>query len=115
MKHFEPSAIAHLDISGPDFASLSDFYGAVFDWNIAPKGEGYSLIGTPGGGPDAALVEAEGASVVVGIAVADIAASIAVALERGGTEIMPPTDNGWVVKAQIRDPAGNLLTLIQNG
>jgi hypothetical protein len=26
---------------------------------------------------------------------------------------MPPTDNGWVVKAQIRDPAGNLLTLIQ--
>ena len=26
---------------------------------------------------------------------------------------MPPTDNGWVVKAQVRDPAGNTLTLIE--
>jgi hypothetical protein len=26
---------------------------------------------------------------------------------------MPATDNGWVHKAQVRDPAGNLLTLIQ--
>ena len=25
----------------------------------------------------------------------------------------PPTDNGWVVKGQVKDPAGNLLTLIQ--
>jgi len=115
MKHLESSEVAHLDISGPDLASLAEFYGAVFDWKITPKGEGYSLISTPGGGPDAALVEAEEASIVAGIAVADIAASIAAALERGGTEIMPPTDNGWVVKAQIRDPAGNLLTLIQNG
>jgi hypothetical protein len=23
------------------------------------------------------------------------------------------TDNGWVRKAQVRDPAGNILTLIQ--
>lgn len=115
MKHFEPSAIAHVDISGPDLASLSDFYGAVFDWQISTTGAGYSLIGTPGGGPDGALVEAEQAAVVVGIAVPDVAASIRVALERGGIEVMPPTDNGWVAKAQIRDPAGNLLTLIQNG
>lgn len=115
MKNFEPSAIAHLDISGPDLASLSDFYGAVFDWQISPRGEGYSLIGTPAGGPDAALVETERASIVPGIAVADLAASITIALEHGGIEVMPPTDNGWVVKAQIRDPAGNLLTLIQNG
>ena len=31
----------------------------------------------------------------------------------GGEVVMPPTDNGWVVKAQVRDPAGNVLTLIQ--
>jgi len=26
---------------------------------------------------------------------------------------MPATDNGWVTKAQVSDPAGNLVTLIQ--
>jgi hypothetical protein len=26
---------------------------------------------------------------------------------------MPPTDNGWVTKAQVTDPAGNIVTLIQ--
>jgi len=26
---------------------------------------------------------------------------------------MPPTDNGWVAKAQLQDPAGNLVNLIQ--
>lgn len=109
-----PNGIAHLDIAGPDLAALSDFYGAVFDWQIAPQGPGYSLVSTPDGGPDAALVEAEQSSVVAGIAVSDLTATIATALERGGTEVMAPTDNGWVTKAQILDPAGNLLTLIQN-
>jgi hypothetical protein len=31
----------------------------------------------------------------------------------GGDVVMPVTDNGWVRKAQVRDPAGNILTLIQ--
>jgi predicted enzyme related to lactoylglutathione lyase len=32
----------------------------------------------------------------------------------GGTVLMPPTDNGWVVKALVADPAGNALSLIQD-
>lgn len=113
MTSITANAIAHLDIAGPDLARLSDFYGAVFDWQIAPQGPGYSLISTPEGGPDAALIEAERSSIVAGIAVTDLAATIAAALERGGTELMAPVDNGWVTKAQIADPAGNVLTLIQ--
>jgi predicted enzyme related to lactoylglutathione lyase len=31
----------------------------------------------------------------------------------GGAITMPATDNGWVRKGQVRDPAGNILTLIQ--
>jgi predicted enzyme related to lactoylglutathione lyase len=27
--------------------------------------------------------------------------------------VMPVTDNGWVRKAQVADPAGNIITLIQ--
>lgn len=30
----------------------------------------------------------------------------------GGQVLMPPTDNGWVRKALVTDPAGNRLSLI---
>jgi predicted enzyme related to lactoylglutathione lyase len=47
------------------------------------------------------------------VAVADLDAAIERAVALGGTVTMPPTDNGWVVKAQVADPAGNPVTLIQ--
>jgi predicted enzyme related to lactoylglutathione lyase len=50
---------------------------------------------------------------VVGVAVDDLAASVAQAVASGGSEIMPVTDNGWVRKAQVADPMGNVVTLIQ--
>lgn len=31
----------------------------------------------------------------------------------GAVGVMPPTDNGWVTRAQVKDPAGNVLTLVQ--
>ena len=47
------------------------------------------------------------------LTVDDIHAAVARTVQAGGEVIAGPTDNGWVVKAQIRDPAGNRLTLIQ--
>jgi predicted enzyme related to lactoylglutathione lyase len=43
----------------------------------------------------------------------DLSAAVERATALGGTVVMPPTDNGWVVKAQVTDPAGNPVTLIQ--
>ncbi|MGL5929011.1 MAG: VOC family protein [Dermatophilaceae bacterium] len=113
MPEHAANAIAHVDIAGPDHQALSRFYGEVFGWEITPRGPGYAQVGTPDGGPDGALVEAEQAGLAVGVAVDDVAASLAVAVQAGGRELMPPTDNGWVVKAQVSDPAGNAVTLIQ--
>lgn len=45
--------------------------------------------------------------------VANLDSAISEAEELGGSVVMPPTDNGWVTKAQVADPAGNVLTLIQ--
>lgn len=42
----------------------------------------------------------------------DLDDAVARAAELGATVVMPPTDNGWVTKARITDPAGNTLTLI---
>lgn len=113
MSSFTANSIVHVDINGPEGKRLEAFYQAVFNWNLDPKGPGYTLVRTPAGGPDAAITETPEASVVFGIAVDNVSASVAAAIAAGGSEIMPVTDNGWVTKAQVADPAGNLVTLIQ--
>jgi predicted enzyme related to lactoylglutathione lyase len=105
--------VVHFDIAGPDEAVLHAFYGRTLGWEIAPKGPGYALV-DPGAAPRGAIVEADAASVTIAFAVQDLDGVLAQALANGGTVVMPATDNGWVTKAQITDPAGNLVTLIQS-
>jgi predicted enzyme related to lactoylglutathione lyase len=103
--------IAHFDIAGPDHAALTSFYSGLLDWRIQPAGPGYALAET--GSVRGALVEAERAGVTLGVTVPDLDAALVRAAELGGTVEMPATDNGWVTKALVRDPAGNVLSLIQ--
>jgi predicted enzyme related to lactoylglutathione lyase len=107
------SSVAHFDVAGPDTGRLHRFYGRVFGWQVDEQGPGYALVRTPEGSADGAIVEADDASLTVGVAVPDLEAALATAQELGGEVVMPATDNGWVVKGQIADPAGNLITLIQ--
>lgn len=106
------NAVAHFDIAGPDLDALGHFYRSVLGWEPLPQGPGYTLLRTPGDGPNGALNEAHAPAVTIGVAVDDLGQAVAAATASGGSVEMPPTDNGWVVKAQVRDPAGNLLTLI---
>jgi len=107
------NAIVHFDISGPREGDLHRFYAELLGWKVDPQGPGYALVETPGG-LRGSLVESEAAAdITLGVGVPDLAAAVAAATELGGTVVMPPTDNGWVVKAQVTDPAGNTLTLIQ--
>lgn len=107
------NGIGHFDIAGPDFGALQSFYSGVLGWQVTPRGPGYGMVATPEGGPDGALVEAETASLTLGVVVPDLETALAAAETKGGAIAMPAVDNGWVKKAQVRDPAGNLLTLIQ--
>ncbi len=106
--------IVHVDIAGPDDGPLRSFYGELLGWEIRPMGPGYALVSTPEGSPDGAIVGAERAAVTIGVAVPDLAAAIGRSEELGASVVMPPTDNGWVKKAQVADPAGNVLTLIED-
>jgi predicted enzyme related to lactoylglutathione lyase len=108
-----PNAIGHFDIAGPDLPALSQFYASLFGWTVHAKGPGYSMLETPGATPNGALVEAPDAGLTVGIVVPDLQQALDAVEAQGGAIAMPLTDNGWVKKAQVRDPAGNLLTLIQ--
>ena len=105
------SQIGHFDVAAPDISALQPFYEAVFGWEIEPMGPGYSQVHTPG--VDGALVEAPDASLTVGVVVPDLDRALEAAAERGGSVVMPKTDNGFVVKGQVADPAGNRITLIQ--
>jgi predicted enzyme related to lactoylglutathione lyase len=107
------NGIAHFDVLGPNPKELHAFYTAMFGWEIDVRGPGYALVRTPNGAPDGAVVEAEHAGMMIGVVVPDLDAAIANAQAAGGTVVMPPTDNGWVVKAQVADPAGNRVSLIR--
>jgi predicted enzyme related to lactoylglutathione lyase len=103
--------IGHFDVAGPELAPLERFYEGVLGWTVEPMGPGYAQLHTPG--LDGALVESPEASLTIGVVVSDLDASLAAAAAQGGEVVMPKTDNGFVVKGQVADPAGNRITLIQ--
>ena len=107
------NAIGHFDIAGPDLKHLGEFYSSVFGWRVNPKGPGYALVKTPEGTPSGALIEEDAPSLTIGIVVSDLDTTLQKATSAGGKVLMPKTDNGWVTKAQVADPAGNRITVIQ--
>ena len=103
--------LVHFEIGGPQLRDLSDFYSQLFGWRVSPS-EGYAQVDT--GGLRGGLVESESTTVSLGVQVDDLTVALQRATDLGGTIEMPATDNGWVVKAIVRDPAGNLVSLIQS-
>jgi predicted enzyme related to lactoylglutathione lyase len=113
MEGMVANGIAHFDVAGPEPERLHAFYARVFAWEVAPQGPGYALVRTPEGSADGAVLEADEPALTVGVAVPDLAGALEAAEAAGGAVLMPATDNGWVVKALVADPAGNRVTLIQ--
>ena len=110
---YTTNAIGHFDVSGPDIEALGRFYACVFGWQVDPKGPGYAMLKTPEGSPGGALVDSDSPSLTIGIVVGNLDQALETATQAGGKVVMPKTDNGWVKKAQISDPAGNCVTVIQ--
>jgi predicted enzyme related to lactoylglutathione lyase len=108
------SPVVHFDLAGPDEEPLRAFYADLLGWDVKPMGPGYALVSTPAGSPDGAILEAERPALTLGVAVPDLAGAVADAERLGATVVMPPTDNGYVHKAQVADPAGNVITLIED-
>ncbi|MEL6108984.1 MAG: VOC family protein [Planctomycetota bacterium] len=103
--------VVHFDVCGPELGPLAEFYAKLFAWKVS-SGEGYAQVDT--GSLRGGLAESETTSVTLGIQVDDLDAALARASQLGGTVEMPATDNGWVTKAMVRDPAGNVVSLIQS-
>jgi predicted enzyme related to lactoylglutathione lyase len=110
--------VVAFQIRGRDAVKLQDFYKQIFGWQMKTDNPmGVAFIAPGIGGP----VEGVGGTlfpgdprVIIFVQVADLQESLAKAVTLGGQRIQEPFDvpNGPTV-AQIADPEGNVIGLVQ--
>lgn len=115
-----PRPIVHFEIHARDRAKLQEFYRTLFEWDIEDRSEmNYSMIGAGIGGPEGGvgggIAQSPAAPMVtVYVQVADLGETLKKAESMGGGTVSPPMDvpNGPTI-AQMRDPEGNVIGLVQ--
>lgn len=112
--------IVHIEIPADNMQAATDFYAAVFDWNIQTD-ETYhyamfSAEGGPGGGfvgiDEGGDMQYKINSLLVYIGTDDIDATLSKITAQGGKVLQPKTEIpqvGWF--ARFTDPAGNQMAL----
>lgn len=115
-----PRPIVHFEIHGKDGKKLQEFYQTLFEWQIDHnEAINYGMISPGIGGPEAGvgggIAQTPAAPMVtVYVQVANLSETLKKAESLGGSTVMPPMDvpNGPTI-AQMRDPEGNLIGLVQ--
>ena len=110
---FTANGVVHFELASPNVQNIGDFYTKIFGWTIESKGPGYSIVKTPDGSINGGLTQSETTHISFAVAVSDLDKSLTDVTNAGGKIVLPKTDNGWVTKAQVLDPAGNHITLIE--
>jgi hypothetical protein len=110
--------VVAFQIRGRNASALREFYEQLFSWEIKTDNPlGVATISPGIGGP----VEGVGGTlfpgeprVVIFVQVADLKESLAKAVMLGGKRVMEPFDvPGGPTVAQIADPEGNVIGLVQ--
>jgi uncharacterized protein len=119
-ENWKTGMFVHLDLTVPDAPGMRDFYAAVVGWKPEPLGEDWIML-APDGTPATGICHARGENAdlppqwLAYIAVDDLDASLAAALEHGGEVVAGPKGEGEGSYAVIRDPEGAVLALISRG
>lgn len=109
--------VVHFEIVGKDGKALQDYYANLFGWEInANNPMNYGIVNTHSGGINGGIGPAQGDSrVTFYVAVADLEATLATAVELGGTVVRPVTViPGMVTFAQFADVEGNVVGIIKS-
>lgn len=112
MSHHNP--VVYFEILGKDQKLLEEFYKSVFNWEIGPVAEGYSIV-KPGSGISGGI-GAMGAArehVTFYVAVEDVEAALALIESKGGKRAygpLPTPDSG--IFGGFLDPEGHLVGLV---
>jgi uncharacterized protein len=113
-----PGGVSYLRIPARDIARSADFYRAVFGWRLRGEPEAPSFSDGTGhviGHWRTDLPAAGEAGVLPYIYVTDIDETLRAATERGAELATPPYPEGNLWVATIRDPAGNVIGVWQDG
>lgn len=108
------NGVVHFECACTNAQEVGSFYSKIFGWTVEQKAPGYSILRTPDGSINGGLVSSEKTYLSFAVVVPDLDKSLAAVVAEGGRILTPKTDNGWVVKAQIVDPAGNPITLLED-
>jgi predicted enzyme related to lactoylglutathione lyase len=104
--------IVYFEVAGPDGTKLSEFYRAVFGWDI----DANSTIAAASTGGLKGGVRQDPAEKVLYLGVPDITMALKQIEEAGGKTILPRTAiPGVVTFALFTDPAGNRMGLAEFG
>ncbi|MGO9318428.1 MAG: VOC family protein [Terracidiphilus sp.] len=110
-----PHPVAHFEILGRDQKLLEEFYTSVFNWEITPVEDWYSLV-KPGSGINGGIGarEQHTGHVTFYVAVPDIVAALALIESKGGTKAFGPhpLPDGGII-AGFTDPEDHLIGLVQ--
>lgn len=115
-----PRPIVHFEIHGKDGKALQQFYKTLFEWNMEENpAMNYAMVSPGIGGPEegvgGGIAQSPAAPMVtVYVQVANLGETLKKAEEMGGGTVMPPMDvpDGPTI-AQMRDPEGNVIGLVQ--
>jgi predicted enzyme related to lactoylglutathione lyase len=114
-----PGALCWNELASPDVEGSSAFYGPLFDWTLKPM-EGsempYEMIWTAANAMNGGIrpkMEMEPSYWLVYFGTADVDASLAKAVELGGSAIVEPMDIPPGRFAVVADPQGAVFALFQ--
>lgn len=111
--------IGHIEIAGQDGEKLEEFYANLLGWQIDRRdigGHQYGDVKLEGASHSLGIRhEPDGkAEIVLYVAVEDLDASVAKALDLGATLRIPRIDAGEIYFALVQDPEGNPLGLTES-
>ncbi|MEM1197186.1 MAG: VOC family protein [Pseudomonadota bacterium] len=113
MQEYTQSAIARIDISGADIATLGGFYRGLFDRKVEEQGPRFLHVEKHKGSEKGAAVESRTTFITIGLAVENLEQTVDIAKACGGKIVTPATDIGWGEKARIADPRSNAVCVIE--
>ncbi len=109
--------ICYVEIPATEIARCSDFYRAVFGWNIRQRGDGNRAFDDTTGQVSGAWVlgrpPAKQPGLLMYVMVDDIQTTMEAILANGGTIVQPVGADAPEITARFADPAGNVIGLYQ--
>ena len=110
--------ICYIEIPATDVQRSSQFYTAVFGWQIRQRGDGAIAFDDASGAVSGTWVAGRPPSTTPGLLTyiwcASVAATIDAILAHGGELVQPIGADAPEITARFRDPAGNVLGLYQS-